>query len=142
MPIRLRFFFWTINEMKSKTLASFVFTALLSTHFATAALTYTPVGPQTNVAVATVTGGGWRECYRDLYSNGATTVASILSQCAGNNLMMACRPTGNATLQLLAQAPRADVITDSRGSNRYGHQVLLLQQAHGFALIGRADAAA
>jgi hypothetical protein len=74
---------------------------------------YRPVGPQNSVPVATVTGGGWTECYRDTYGNAATpSLASIQTQCSGADIMLACRPTGSATLQALAQAPRADVFFD------------------------------
>lgn len=71
---------------------------------------YLPVGPQQNVQAATVTNGGWSECYRDVYSNAATTLASILNRCNGSRLMLACAQVGSNTLTLLAQAPRADVI--------------------------------
>ncbi|KFN45028.1 autotransporter domain-containing protein [Arenimonas oryziterrae] len=75
--------------------------------------TYVPVGPQTNVAVATVTAGGWTECHRDTYGSSGASLASIQAACNGGRLMLACRPTGNPTLTLLAQAPRADVLFDT-----------------------------
>ncbi len=78
---------------------------------------YSPVGPQVNVPLATVTGGGWTECYRDLFSNGATTLATIQARCSGAEVMVACRTTGSATLQLLAQAPRADVFFNTGDGN-------------------------
>ncbi|AVO33970.1 DUF11 domain-containing protein [Ottowia oryzae] len=79
------------------------------------AQSYLPVGPQKNVPVATVTGGGWVECYRDTYNKGNDGAAWQAAQagCAGARLMLACRPTGSSTIQLLAQAPRADVLTDT-----------------------------
>ncbi len=80
---------------------------------------YSPVGPQNNVPVATVTGGGWTECYRDSYgSNVLTPLATIQAQCNGTDVMVACRATGSATLQVLAQAPRTDVFFDvGNGAN-------------------------
>jgi len=78
---------------------------------------YRPVGPQNAVPVATVTSGGWTECYRDLFSNTGTPMATIQAQCSGPDIMVACRPTGSATLQLLAQAPRADVFFDTGMGN-------------------------
>jgi len=77
------------------------------------AQTYLPVGPQTNVPVATVTGGGWTECYRDLYSNVSLPVNTVLSQCSGELLMLSCRETGSSTLTLLAQGSRSDVTFDT-----------------------------
>ena len=79
------------------------------------AQTYLPVGPQTNVPVATVTGGGWTECYRDLYSN-HLDVNTVLADCPGELLMLSCRPTGSDTLALLAQGGRSDV-TFNTGDN-------------------------
>ena len=75
--------------------------------------TYAPVGPQTNIPVATVTGGGWTECHRDLYNVQGLDTTTVLAGCTGQQLMLACRPTGSATLTLLAQAPSADVVFDT-----------------------------
>jgi hypothetical protein len=76
------------------------------------AQTYLPVGPQTNVPVDTVTGGGWTECYRDRYSNHLDTNA-VLALCPGDRLLLSCRPTGSSTLALLAQGDRSDVTFDT-----------------------------
>ena len=92
---------------------------ILILHIGANAATYLPVGPQTNVSVATVTAGGWTECYRDLYSNGDPvnmSAATVLSACTGGQLMMACRLTGDPNLILLAQGDRADVTFDT-GAN-------------------------
>lgn len=76
------------------------------------AQTFLPVGPQTNVPVATVTGGGWTECYRDTY-NIEMDASTVLASCPGDLLMLSCRPTGSDTLTLLAQGFRSDVIFDT-----------------------------
>jgi len=76
------------------------------------AQTYLPVGPQTNVPVATVTGGGWTECYRDVYAN-FMDADTVLSDCPGSQLMLSCRETGSSTLTLLAQGNRSDVTFDT-----------------------------
>lgn len=76
------------------------------------AQTYLPVGPQTNVPVDTVTGGGWTECYRDTYDNHLDPDV-VLSQCTGSQLMLSCRPTGSDALTLLAQGNRSDVTFDT-----------------------------
>ncbi|MFH2079294.1 MAG: hypothetical protein ABIJ73_11355, partial [Pseudomonadota bacterium] len=78
-----------------------------------AAQSYAPVGPQTNVPEATVTGGGWTECHSSAFNQNTPTVASVLAGCTEENLMMACRPIGDPNFTLLAQAPRVDVITDT-----------------------------
>lgn len=71
---------------------------------------YLPVGPQTDVPVATVADGGWSQCYLDNYTD-QLSADSVLAACTEAHLMLACRTTGSATLSLLAQAPRADVLT-------------------------------
>ena len=76
------------------------------------AQSYSPVGPQTNVPVATVTDGGWTECYRDLYENNIDS-NTVLSQCPGELLMLSCQQTGSSTLTLLAQGNRSDVTFDT-----------------------------
>jgi hypothetical protein len=82
---------------------------------------YVPVGPQLNVPLATVTNGGWVECYRDLYNNSATPMATITGQCNRNRVMVGCRRTGAATIQLLAWAPRTDVFFDTGNGNNNVH---------------------
>jgi hypothetical protein len=70
---------------------------------------YLPVGPQTNIPVATVSAGGWSQCYLDNYTE-QLDAATVLSACTEEHLMLACRVTGSSTLNLLAQAPRSDVL--------------------------------
>ena len=70
------------------------------------AQSFLPVGPQTNVPVDTVTGGGWTECYRDIY-NINMDADTVLASCPGDLLMLSCRPTGSDTLTLLAQGARS-----------------------------------
>jgi len=81
---------------------------------------YLPVGPQTSVPVATVSGGGWSQCYLDTYDV-AMEASTVLSACTGDRLMMACRETGTSTLTLLAQAPRADVIFETGSGSTTVH---------------------
>lgn len=76
------------------------------------AQTYLPVGPQTNVPVATVIGGGWNECYHDRYSV-HLDANKVLALCTGDRLLLSCRPTGSSTLALLAQGDRSDVTFDT-----------------------------
>jgi hypothetical protein len=77
------------------------------------ATAYLPVGPQTNVAVSTVTGGGWVQCYSAAYGDGGTPITTALAGCTGTKLMLAGRATGSDTLLLLAEADTADVLFDT-----------------------------
>jgi len=78
-----------------------------------AAQSYNPVGPQTNVPVSTVEGGGWVECFSSTY-DAATgeDLATIQAQCTGSRLMLACAPVGATDLTLLSQATAAEAFTD------------------------------
>ena len=76
------------------------------------AQTYLPVGPQTNVPEGIVTGGGWKECFRNLYAD-SWDIDELLANCPGTRLMLACRPTGSSTLTVLAQGAREDVTFDT-----------------------------
>jgi hypothetical protein len=81
---------------------------------ANAAPIYNPVGPQTNVALATVIGGGWTQCYAATMSVAIGNAGeSVLNACAGDLLMMAGRLTGSSTFLVLAEAPRADTIFET-----------------------------
>ncbi len=76
---------------------------------------YTFSGVQTNVPESALT--GWTLCYSDTYDNFSTALSDILAGCTQANLLMACRVTGSGTLQVLANAPRADVIFDTGTGN-------------------------
>lgn len=78
---------------------------------------YSPVGPQTNVSIATVIGGGWSECYRAPYGQFGPTVSSAVSGCAGSLMMLAGGVTGSGMLSVLAWAPKLDVMFDTGTSN-------------------------
>jgi cysteine-rich repeat protein len=56
---------------------------------------------------------GWSVCYQDNYIDSGAPIASILSDCNGDYLMLACRPVGDPDLTLAAYAPRADVTVSS-----------------------------
>ena len=84
------------------------------------AQSYAPVGPQTNVPVATVTNGGWTECYRDVYQVRMDS-NTVLTDCPGELLMLACREFGSDTLMLLAQGNRSDVTFDTGNNSNVTH---------------------
>lgn len=100
------------NGINLLPLTIFLCGALAFSYLEANAQTFLPVGPQTNVPVATVAAGGWIECYRDLYSN-ELDADEVLASCPGDKLMLSCRPTGSPTLTLLAQGDRSDVTFDT-----------------------------
>ncbi|WP_034224047.1 hypothetical protein, partial [Arenimonas donghaensis] len=78
---------------------------------------YAPVGVQQNVPEATVTAGGWTVCYSGTFAESGTPIATILANCDQANIMYACRLVGDPNYSVLAQAPRADVFTDTGTGN-------------------------
>lgn len=92
---------------------SFVYGALaLVAAPALAVPSYQPVGPQTGVALASVTGGGWTLCYSALMGTPfGNSAATTLAGCTGDLLMLAGRATGSDTLLVLAQTTKADALT-------------------------------
>ena len=82
-----------------------------------AAQSYLPSGPQTNVPEATVLAGGWTVCHQSGYEVNSGSMATILAGCSEENIMLACRPVGDANFTVLAAAPRADVFFDTGSSN-------------------------
>jgi hypothetical protein len=76
---------------------------------------YWKPGVQENVPLASLV--GWTQCYLDVYSNSATPLSTILSACNQSKLLLACRPTGSQTLQLVAMAPKSDVTFDTGTGN-------------------------
>ncbi len=75
-------------------------------------------GVQQDVALAAVEARGWRVCHSSLYSSRGESVDALLDGCAGEQLMLACRPVGAANLTLAAEGLRADVTFDvGRGAN-------------------------
>ena len=104
------------NILKNTTSSIVVLVAFAFINFKAQAQTYLPVGPQTNVPVATVTDGGWTECYRDTYDI-HMDADTVLSACPESQLMLSCRETGSPTLTLLAQGNRSDVTFDTGNDN-------------------------
>ena len=106
--------------IKSLPLLTFLLVTLAFWSFGANAQTYLPVGPQTNVPVNTVIGGGWTECYRDTYNIDLDS-DTVLASCPGERLMLSCRPTGSSTLTLLAQGDRSDVTFDTGNNEDITH---------------------
>jgi hypothetical protein len=76
---------------------------------------YWQSGVQQNVPLASLT--GWTQCFIDLYSDGATSLSTILAGCNQSKLLLACRPTGSQTLQLVAMAAKVDITFDTGTGN-------------------------
>ena len=82
---------------------------------------YLPVGAQANVALATIIGGGWTQCYAQTMAVSiGDSGENVLNQCTGDYLMMAGRETGSDTFLALAAALRNDTIIDT-GNNSTTH---------------------
>jgi hypothetical protein len=84
---------------------------------------YWKSGVQQNVAPATLL--GWQQCFSGVYTDPALALTTLLQQCNKANLLMACRPVGSATWNLVAMAPRADVLFDC------GQQTNCTKQSNG-----------
>ena len=76
---------------------------------------YAPSGVQVSVPVASLT--GWSQCYLDTYSVDLPISQVVNTNCTKARLMMACRATGANTLDVVAWAPRTDVLFDTGTSN-------------------------
>ncbi len=75
---------------------------------------YLPSGPQAGVSLATITSGGWTQCYAATMSVYIGNAAeNVLNACSGDYLMMAGRETRSDTFLALAAALRADTIIDT-----------------------------
>lgn len=82
---------------------------------------FLPSGPQAGLSVATITGGGWTQCYAATMSVFIGNDAeNVLNVCSGDYLMMAGRETGASTFLIAAAALRSDTIIDT-GHNSTTH---------------------
>ena len=70
------------------------------------------------IGLDTVTGtGGWSLCFSETYDTDGTSMETIKTQCYKPDLMMACRVASSTTIDLLAWAPRGDVLYDTGTGN-------------------------
>jgi hypothetical protein len=98
--------------MKTTLMAVLLMTGVAAV--AHAAPVYYPTGPQTGVSLATVTGGGWTQCYAatmDVYIG--DQAENVLNVCTGDLIMMAGRETGSDTFLVLAAAELSDATFDT-----------------------------
>jgi len=93
--------------MRKAFIASFVLLGLFVGR--AEAQTYYPFGPQHLVPIATITGGGWTQCYSDfmgaIIGNNAE---AILTPCTGDNILIGGRAHNSDVILLLAAAPLVD----------------------------------
>ena len=99
---------------KSALVVAFMVGCFLSDH---AFAQYAPVGVQVDVPETTVIAGGWNVCHSSTFAESGTPLGSIEDSCDKTNVMLACRPVGASNFTLLAQAPRADVFTETGDGN-------------------------
>jgi hypothetical protein len=83
---------------------------------------YNPFGIQHNVALSTITGGGWTQCYSSAMGVAiGNSAENVLSKCSGANLMMAGRQTGSDTFMLLAETSFAAATFNTGTSTQNVH---------------------
>lgn len=91
---------------------------------AQAAPSYNPFGAQSGVALSTITGGGWTQCYAATMDVSiGSSGAAVLNACSGDFLMMAGRAAGSDTFLALAQGAYGDVTTDTGAGTSNMHTV-------------------
>lgn len=80
---------------------------------------FIPVGPQNDVAVATVTNNwGWSVCYSASYATPlGNDASSALSNCSGQYIMLAARQVRSENYEVLAAALWNDVLFNTGASN-------------------------
>ncbi len=92
-----------------KTIALFAAAATLALAGTASAATYAPTGPQNDVALSTVTDGGWTMIYRGAYRD-SVSIADLLGG-AQEYVMLGAINNATGILDVLAWATLADVTT-------------------------------
>lgn len=101
-----------------KTLLATAAAALLGFGTSASAMpTYNPVGPQLNVGIGTVTGGGWRLCHSEAMGTFGTSIAGIAAACDGDLMMLAGGLANSQELSVLSWANETDVMFATGGSS-------------------------
>jgi hypothetical protein len=70
---------------------------------------YYPKGPQLNVPISAITGGGWKLCWSGLYSDYTSTLAAVRSSCSQKYLLEAAGQVGASNYMLAAAGERSAV---------------------------------
>ena len=78
---------------------------------------YYPFGPQVNIHQSVITNGGWVLCWSGLYADGSSVLKTVLKNCNGSYLLLAGGPVGTGVFDVIAAAPRSDVLFDTGTGN-------------------------
>ena len=97
------------KRLKKIALIATAFT-LVGSSFAVAEPGYYPEAPQTNVAVSSVSAGGWTRCYTDGYGSVLPTLDVIRSQCTGDYILYAAGTVADTENFLLLAAGERSVV--------------------------------
>ncbi len=77
---------------------------------------YYPVGPQTAVDQSAL--AGWHECWSGTYAD-TPALDDVLAACAGDYLLLAAGPADSTVFDVVAAAPRDDVLTATTGNTTH-----------------------
>ena len=77
---------------------------------------YYPSGPQTNVDESALV--GWTQCWSGTYAD-TPTQDSVLGACPGDFMLLAAGPVDSTVFDVVAAAPRADVLTATTGNTTH-----------------------
>jgi hypothetical protein len=83
---------------------------------ATTAPAYYPSGPQTNVDESALV--GWTQCWSGTYAD-TPSLSSVLDACAGDYLLLAAGPADSSVYDVVAAAPRDDVLATTTGNTTH-----------------------
>ena len=81
---------------------------------ASAVPTYYPSGPQANVDESSLV--GWRQCWSGTYTD-RSALADVLAACDGDHLLLAAGPIDSTVFDVVAAAPRDDVLFETGTGN-------------------------
>lgn len=77
-------------------------------------------GIQTDFPEADLTSAGWSRCYSTPY-NTRTSLSTMLNQCSGAKIAIACKAINSSTVTLAASANREDVFFDTGNGRNAVH---------------------
>jgi hypothetical protein len=78
---------------------------------------YYPSGPQLSVSESALAAGGWKQCWTGNYNDSSSEIATVLAACPGDYLLLAGGPVASTVFDVVAAAPRTDVIFDTGTGN-------------------------
>ena len=83
--------------------------------------TFVRRGPATNVEEADLV--SWSECYQHTFAGAPADniLTDVMTTCTGAEILLACRPVGDTKFDVVAHAPRADVVFDTTTDDTTTH---------------------